>query len=113
MLPQSAVTAFDSHEKRGSLEELSAHRDVHADVRTFLLRRHPRAFSLRIRVVNLLSMDALQADCVVHLASFLAHQYPKVRRLRLVGSPCKQVCIGPLGYCGAFVPRVPDQGFRR
>lgn len=35
MLPQSPVPAFDSHEKRGSLEEPSAHRDVHADVSLF------------------------------------------------------------------------------
>ncbi|KAH9841553.1 TBCD protein [Rhodofomes roseus] len=34
--------------------------------------------SMRI-VVNLLSMQPLRAECVAHLSSFLAHQYPKVR----------------------------------
>ena len=38
MFLQSPGTAFDSDKKRGSFEESSAHRDVHADVRTFLLR---------------------------------------------------------------------------
>ncbi|KAI0732028.1 TBCD protein [Fomitopsis betulina] len=43
------------------------------------LKNHQRiVMSMRI-VVNLLSMESLRAECVVHLASFLAHQYPKVR----------------------------------
>ncbi|KZT73795.1 ARM repeat-containing protein [Daedalea quercina L-15889] len=43
------------------------------------LKNHQRiVMSMRI-VVNLLSMHPLREECVAHLASFLAHQYPKVR----------------------------------
>ncbi|KAH9936306.1 TBCD protein [Fomitopsis serialis] len=43
------------------------------------LKNHQRiVMSMRI-VVNLLSMQPLRAECIGHLSSFLAHQYPKVR----------------------------------